>query len=173
MKKIIFSLILLFLAVEYLYAFQVQEEKPDYTTLLFVRHAERAEDGTRNPPISEEGQKRAVNLFHEIDDNFDVVAIYSTAYKRTQMTATPTADSLGLEITEYGFDDLENFLSGLILEYSGKAVLIVGHSNTTPRLINMVLGREEFEQLQEHDYGDLFIVRSLEYGMGSVEVGKF
>ncbi|MBO6524395.1 MAG: histidine phosphatase family protein [Balneolaceae bacterium] len=149
------------------FAFQTEP-----TTLIFVRHAERAEDGTRNPPISDEGKQRAVNLFDALSE-FEVKAIYSTPYKRTRMTATPTADSLGLEIQEYGFDDITGFLSGLIAEHAGYTVLIVGHSNTTPTLTNMVLGEDKFEQLEETEYGDMFIVKTSEMGSGSIRLAEF
>lgn len=142
------------------------------TTLIFVRHAERAEDGTRNPPISEEGEKRALNLYFSLSD-YNVKAIFSTFYKRTRMTATPTADSLGLEIQEYSFEEINDFLSSLIEDYSGSSVLIVGHSNTTPSLTNMVLGEERFEQLEETEYGDMFIIKTTEFGSGTVELSKF
>lgn len=166
-KAVLVLSALLFVMQDFAEAFQTQP-----TTLIFVRHAERAEDGTRNPPISEEGQKRALNLFYALSE-FEIKAIYSTPYKRTQMTAKPTADSLGLEVQEYGFEGIRDFLANLITEYEGGAVLIVGHSNTTPALTNMVLGEEKFEQFEESAYGDILIVTTSEIGKGSVKVSKF
>ncbi len=150
-----------------IYAFQA-----DTTTLIFVRHAEKASDGTRNPPLNEEGEQRAVNLFHELTE-FDVQAIFSTPYKRTEMTSQPTADSLGLEIITYGLEGIEDFLVKVIQDYKGGSVLIVGHSNTTPALVNMVLGRREFEQIDESQYGDLFVVKATELGSATVETRSF
>ncbi|GAB5408845.1 MAG: hypothetical protein BalsKO_12100 [Balneolaceae bacterium] len=150
----------------------VEAYQVEPTTIIFVRHAERAEDGTRNPPISDEGKERAVNLYHSLSD-YSINAIYSTPYKRTMMTATPTADSLGIEIQEYGFDDVTGFLTKVISENSGFTVLIVGHSNTTPSLTNMVLGEEKFEQIEESGYGDMFIVTTTEFGKGKVVVTEF
>lgn len=173
MRKLTF--LLFFFSCSYqVYAFQADSSKVDETILLFVRHAERAEDGTRNPPISEIGIERAENLAQVlIEANYKLTAIYSTPYKRTQMTSQPTADLFELEVIEYGFDDLENWLSTIIETNKGNAVLIVGHSNTTPRLVNMVLGEESFEQLDEHAYGDLFIVSTKSYGTGNVGVSSF
>ncbi len=173
MRKLTFLVLFLICSIQVV-AFQADSVQIEETTLIFVRHAERAEDGTRNPPISERGLDRAKNLSLVIQENgFNLTEIYSTPYKRTQMTATPTAELFELEIIEYGFDDLENWLSTLITSNSGNVILIVGHSNTTPRLINMVLGEDKFEQLDEHDYGDLFIVRTNSYGSGRVEVSSF
>lgn len=171
MKKIVQRLIgaslLVLLVSSSIIAYQTEP-----TTLIFVRHAERAEDGTRNPPISEVGKERAANLYNALSE-YSVKKIYSTAYKRTQMTAGPIADSLGLEILEYGFDDIDGFLAALISENAGKTVLIVGHSNTTPMLTNKVLGEEKFEQLEETDFGDIFIVTTSEFGTGKVTLSKF
>jgi broad specificity phosphatase PhoE len=174
MRRITFLFLLLAIITAPVFGFQVNLDESDVSTLIFVRHAERAEDGTRNPPISEEGIERAMNLADVLSSNdYNLVRIYSTPYKRTQMTATPTSELFQLDIVEYGFDDLENWLSSVIDENLGKTVLIVGHSNTTPRLINMVIGEEKFDQLDEHAYGDLFIVTTDSYGSGSVEVASF
>jgi len=173
MRKSLLFLVLVLNGLS-VFAFQTEQDQNKSTTILFVRHAERAEDGTRNPPISDEGIVRAENLAKVIENgDFNVTYIFSTPYKRTQMTATPTADFLELEITEYGFDDLENWLTEVITKNAGNTVLIVGHSNTTPRLINMVIGEERFEQLDEHAFGDLFIVKTNLYGSGEVEISKF
>ncbi len=171
MKKAISLLLILFsvslIANDYLYAFQAES-----TTLIFVRHAEKASDGTRNPPLNEEGEQRALNLYQELSE-FNIRAVYSTPYKRTKMTSQPTADSLGLEVISYGFDDVEGLLSEIIQDYKGEAVLIVGHSNTTPTLVNMVLGKRQFEQIEESKYGDVFIVTAIKLGSASVETRSF
>lgn len=161
-----FTIIILFCQIE-LFAFQ-----NDPTTILLVRHAERAEDGTNDPPISIEGKIRAEHLY-KIISKYSIQAIYSTPYKRTKMTAKPTADSLGLEIQEYNFREIEEFLTKIIKNNTGNAVLIIGHSNTTPNLVNNLIGEEKYEQFEETEYGDLFIVRITELGKGRVELSKF
>tara|TARA_R110000868_G_scaffold304437_28_gene565514 strand:- start:10349 stop:10864 length:516 start_codon:yes stop_codon:yes gene_type:complete len=163
-----FIVLVLFLLV----SSSTQAFQTEPTTLIFVRHAEKVDDGTRNPPLSAEGKERAVNLYHTLSD-YTIKAIYSTAYKRTKMTAQPIADSLGLDIQEYGFDEISDFLTQIIEENSGYTVLIVGHSNTTPSLTNMVLGTKEFEQIEESKYGDIFIVKTSEFGNGEVTLKEF
>ncbi|RNC85370.1 MAG: phosphoglycerate mutase [Balneola sp.] len=171
MRKSFQTLILLSLFIlagsSALQAFQIES-----TTLIFVRHAEKASDGTRNPPLDEKGEKRASNLYKSLSD-FDIKAVFSTPYKRTEMTAKPTADSLDLEINTYGFENIEQFLENIIVEYRGGAVLIVGHSNTTPALVNMVLGSKEYEQIDESQYGDMFIVTTKELGNATVDLKSF
>ena len=41
----------------------------------------------------------------------------------------------------------------------GKLVLVVGHSNTTPKLVNAILGDQKFEQMRDNDNSSLFIIR--------------
>lgn len=171
MKKTL-SLFLVLFTASFLVNSSLLAFQSDTTTLIFVRHAEKASDGTRNPPLNEEGEIRAVNLFHSLTE-FDVKAIFSTPYKRTEMTSQPTADSLGLEINTYGLEGVEDFLTKVIQDYKGGTVLIVGHSNTTPALVNMVLGRREFEQIDESQYGDMFIVTATMLGAASVETRSF
>ncbi len=171
MNKITRSAFTILILVTVLPSF-VEAYQQEPTILLFVRHAERAEDGTRNPPISEEGKERAENL-SKIISGYNISAIYSTPYKRTMMTAKPTADELGIEVQEYGLQGVDEFLKRIITENNGKTVLIVGHSNTTPALTNMVLGNERFEQLDEDKYGDLFVVITTDYGKGAVVLNKF
>ncbi|MEQ9310495.1 MAG: phosphoglycerate mutase family protein [Balneolaceae bacterium] len=166
-KSYFVILLFCFCAPQLAQAYQVEP-----TTLIFVRHAERAEDGTSNPPISEKGKERSVNLYHSLS-NYSINAIYSTSYKRTMMTVKPTSDSLGIEVQEYGFDDIEGLLTKIISENSGFAVLIVGHSNTTPSLTNMVLGEERFEKFEETDFGDMLIVTTTEFGKGEVVLKEF
>lgn len=172
MKTIKNAFRILFLAI-LLAPVATEAYQAEATNLIFVRHVEKADDGTRNPPINEEGKKRAINLYHVLSADYSVKAIYSTAYKRTEMTAEPIADSLGLDIQNYNFEELDAFLTKIIDENKGGAVLIVGHSNTTPSLVNMALGNEQFEQIDEKSYGDIFIVSTSELGKGKVKQSSF
>ncbi len=49
-----------------------------------------------------------------------------------------------------------------------KTVLIVGHSNTTPKLVNAIMEKEIFKQMQDNDNSSLFIVKVL-HGEKTVE----
>jgi broad specificity phosphatase PhoE len=48
----------------------------------------------------------------------------------------------------------ENFVTAT----KGKAVLIVGHSNTTPVFANNILGKEQYKNMDDHDNASLYIV---------------
>ena len=127
------------------------------TTYYLIRHSEKdsGNPSDRNPNLSEIGIQRAnswVTILKEIE--FD--AIYSTNYNRTLQTAKPIADSSQLEIIKY---DLSNFNFDDFKESTkGKTVLVVGHSNTTPSFANSFIGKNEYAQIEESNYANLYII---------------
>ncbi len=137
------------------------------TTFILVRHAEKASDGTRNPPLSEAGVERANELMNLLSST-DVTAIYSTGYTRTRTTVEPLAEAKKLTIQEYSWGDPKALLSGILQKNWGGTVVISGHSNTTPFLANVILGEEKFEQFDDSDYGNLLVIVATELGSGKL-----
>ncbi|MBO6793372.1 MAG: histidine phosphatase family protein [Balneolaceae bacterium] len=170
--KLLFVLAFTLLLTGTVNAFQISEINADETLLIFVRHTEKADDGTRNPPLNMQGLERANALVVSLKD-LPIAAIYSTNYKRTEMTGTPTAFHFELPVNNYDFDNLDAFLSTLISKHKGEAVLIVGHSNTTPRLVNMVMQENRLEQIDEKRYGDLFLLYTKSFGDTRLVSGEF
>lgn len=149
-----------------------QDADIENTILILVRHAEK-DGGGRDPELSEIGVERALNLSKKLSD-YSIKEIYSTPFKRTMNTAKPTADSFGLEIHEYmPQKNMSDFLKQIIEKNTGNTVLIVGHSNTTPQLVNLLIGDEELEPLNEDQYGDIFIVNLSTFGEGELKVDSF
>jgi len=131
------------------------EDPTDPITLFLVRHAEKAGDGTTDPPLTEEGHARARAL-RDLLYAADVDAIYSTDFKRTRLTAQPLADTLGIDIQNYPpFDSA--WVSSLPELHAGEQVLLVGHSNTTPAIVNH-LAKSSYKQLGEMEYDKVFVV---------------
>ncbi len=154
------SLLLLFLLP--LNSLQAQET----TTFILVRHAEKLDDGTKDPALSEEGQTRAARLADHLQET-EITAIYSTSYNRTLDTVKKIADEKELAITEH--DPLQaDALHAIMAKHRGGIVLISGHSNTTPHLVNRLLGEEKFQQLDESEYDNLYIATVTEVGQGQV-----
>src|SRR5438876_10437133 len=58
--------------------------------VVIVRHAEKAANGGNDPDLSSAGHARADELARILKDS-GITAIFSTEFKRTQETATPTA----------------------------------------------------------------------------------
>ncbi|MEZ4992068.1 MAG: phosphoglycerate mutase family protein [Saprospiraceae bacterium] len=136
------------------------------TTIILVRHAEKADDGTSDPALTPLGQSRAQRLAAMLAP-MEVDAVYSTPYKRTRLTGVPTAELKHLTVQEYSPND-KAFLSKLTSDYAGKTILVVGHSNTIPTLVNALTGKA-YEQLGESEYDKLFIVEVVD-GIGRVMV---
>jgi phosphohistidine phosphatase SixA len=157
----------LFLLVLILLAFSYQPAAAqETTTLILVRHAEKADDGTDDPPLNETGKERATALANHLKET-DITAIYSTNYKRTIQTVRQIADAHGLEIKLYNPSEA-SALNQILDQEAGGTVLISGHSNTTPKLVNKLIGEEKYEQFKDSDYNNLFIVMADEVGKGTV-----
>lgn len=127
------------------------------TTYYLIRHAEKDQSNKadKNPHLSKKGVKRAESWSKVLGDvKFDMV--YSTNYNRTIETAEPTAKSNNLDITLY--DPRNVNLQEFLKETEGKTVLIVGHSNTTPMLANSLLGSKKYNQIDESNNANLYIV---------------
>lgn len=127
------------------------------TTIYLIRHAEkdRSDKENKNPKLTEEGKQRA-ERWAEVLGRSKVDAVYSTNYQRTLQTATPIATRNGLEIQTYEPNNLD--IDSLTTRHKGERILIVGHSNTTPMLVNRALGEERFEWIEDTVNGNLFIL---------------
>jgi broad specificity phosphatase PhoE len=132
-------------------------ESPNTTTYYFIRHAEKdkSDKANRNPNLIQSGILRAAK-WSLVLDNVKFDAVYSTDYNRTKQTAQPTAEKNGLEVTIYNPRTLysDEFKNNTL----GKTVLVVGHSNSTPTFVNTVLGKEKYQQIDETNNANLYIV---------------
>lgn len=160
MKRI---LILALIAFAYTHTSLAQDQ---LTTFVLVRHAEKADDGTRDPGLTTEGEARAERL-KELFKNADISAIYSTPYKRTRATVAPLSASTSIELSEYNPRGTA-FLAEIMKNHKGGTIIISGHSNTTPFVANALLGNDTFAQLDESEYSKIFVVTISEIGKGTV-----
>lgn len=163
MKKI---LLLAFIIVS------CQSQPKESTTFILVRHAEKAVDGTKDPTLTIEGENRAQRLASLLDKT-NITRIYSTEYKRTQLTVQPLATNIGLGLESYDWKDPEAFLNSIITNNHGGTIVISGHSNTTPVLANLLLGKEAFAQFDDSDYGNLLIITVTSLGEGKLTHLRF
>lgn len=131
------------------------------TTMIFVRHTEKALEPADDPGLSPDGQRRAAELARQLVDA-DVVAgidaIYSTPYRRTLETAQPTAEALGLEINRYDPSDNEAVLATILKTHKGKIILVVGHSNTVPALIADLGASKNVPAIAEYEYDNIYVI---------------
>jgi broad specificity phosphatase PhoE len=55
-----------------------------------------------------------------------------------------------------------------LADYRGQTVLVLGHSNTVPALLNLFLGSNEYSNLPDTEYNNLFIATVSERGRARV-----
>jgi broad specificity phosphatase PhoE len=140
------------------------------TTVILVRHAEKA-TGSDDPPLTERGLARARELARALSD-VELEALYASQYVRTQQTLGPIGSARGLEVKVVPVEgrDLGDyarlFVRRLLQQHSGETVLVAGHSNTVPLLID-ALGVSAPPRIGEGDYDDLFVV-TVQQGAPSV-----
>ena len=159
--KIITTRVALFLVFALAIAVQSYAQS-QITTFILVRHAERGEDGTKDPDISEEGKKRATRLA-EMLSRTSIAAIYSTAYKRTRNTVAPLAVAKGLEVLLY--EPLKGeVIDKMLQDHAGQTVVISGHSNTIPWTANYLKGNNELKDFADNDYTNFLVVSVLKKG---------
>jgi broad specificity phosphatase PhoE len=131
------------------------------TTVIFVRHAEKATLPEGDPGLSPAGQRRVAELTRQLKDA-DVVAgidvVYSTPYRRTEETARPIAEALDLPINSYDAADTEAIMEYILREHKGKIILVVGHSNTVPALIGNMGASKKVPAIEENEYDNIYIV---------------
>lgn len=133
-----------------------QKEKDQITRIIIVRHAEKNIDGSKNPSLSEAGKSRAEKLNLMLTE-FKIDRLFSTPYARTTQTLEPIAASRKLEIGSYNPDD-KDFAKNLISRQKGKTMVIAGHSNTCAALVNSLVNEHKFQDIDESDYGKIWIV---------------
>lgn len=143
--------------------FSCAQTQNTITTFILVRHAEKADDGTKDPGLTEEGQARAAELVRMLQET-KIDAIYSTPYKRTQNTVQPLANTKGQKLISYEPMKAE-VMDKILAEQKGGTVIISGHSNTTPWVANYFLGSEVYADFKDSDYDNMIILTIIEKGI--------
>jgi len=119
-----------------------------------VRHAEKTADKD-DPALTSAGQARAELLADMLRDA-GITHIHSTDTKRTRDTAAPLAKRLGLDVQLYNGRQLENFAANI--GKNGGRHLVVGHSNTTDHLVELLGGQGGAPIVEAGEYDRLYYV---------------
>jgi phosphohistidine phosphatase SixA len=129
--------------------------------VFIVRHAERADAGKTggsmmadDPDLSPTGRKRAQSLAAMLRDA-GIRAVYTTELKRTRQTAAPLVDALRVTARTVPAADVNTLVQNVNGETGD--VLIVGHSNTIPKIL-AALGITETVTIDDAEYDHMFIV---------------
>jgi broad specificity phosphatase PhoE len=117
-----------------------------------VRHLQKAEGA--DPSLSAEGAANAQHLAVMLKDK-GVVAVFATPTRRAMETGQPLAKALGIAVTPY--DPSNAAALAAKVAAAGGPVLVVGHSNTVPDLVQL-FGGSRPAPLSEQDFGTIYDV---------------
>jgi broad specificity phosphatase PhoE len=141
------------------------------TTVVLVRHAEKELVTIDDPPLSAAGERRAERLaqmFGDVRDVGRLDALYVTATRRAQQTAMPLAARLGVKPTVVpAGGDPDALAAEAVREHRGGRVLIVGHSNTIPQLVQKLSG-QTIPAIGEDEYDNIYVVTVPTFGKSNV-----
>lgn len=152
------------------------------TTVILVRHAEKADAPREDPPLTEAGVARSQKLAALLA-SAGIKAVYTSQFLRTKQTAEPLAKQLGTTVTpltiqskksnprEVSEESIRQIVDK-IMEHPGDTALVVGHSNSVPDVIRM-LGGDVVPTIDEKKFDDLFIVTVYARGKAKVVQLKY
>ena len=131
--------------------------RPQLTTVILVRHAEKDSFPASDPALSDAGKRRAQTLARMFAAT-PITAIYTTPYTRTRDTAAPLAAAANVTPVEVTANDAyPREIVRKVQEQRGGTFVVVGHSNTT-RDVLRAFGISDAPHIAESEYDNLFIV---------------
>ncbi|MAB58615.1 MAG: phosphoglycerate mutase [Aequorivita sp.] len=131
---------------------------PNYSaTYYLIRHAEKVRTDPKDPDpaLNIDGMMRA-KRWAAYFEPIKLDEIYITKYIRTKQTISFIAQQK--QISPKRYDPNTIYSEEFLKETNGKTVLIAGHSNTTPQLVNQLIGEDRFEDMDDSDNSTLFKV---------------
>ncbi|HET7553522.1 MAG TPA: phosphoglycerate mutase family protein [Gemmatimonadaceae bacterium] len=143
--------------------------RQDATTVIVVRHAEKAVGQGEDPHLSAAGRARAEALARSLEDA-GVTAVITTQWVRTTETAAPTAREAGVmpKVMPVEWDSVSRDaadIAAAVRRHPGGVVLVVGHSNTVPDIV-AALGADRPTEICDSEYDRMEIV-TVETGGGA------
>lgn len=141
--------------------FGIPEAVAQPSTVILVRHAERASAPAGDPVLTEAGAQRALDLRDALR-GARVTSIITTHLQRTQLTAKPLSDASGLPfiIVRAGNPTaahVDSVAAAVKRRPAGDVVLVVGHSNTIPAIVG-ALGGPKLPELCDGQYSMLYVI---------------
>lgn len=128
-----------------------------HATYYLIRHAEkvRTDPKDQDPSLAIKGMNRA-KAWDSYFTPIQIDAIYVTKYIRTKQTVSLIAQHKNIKPKLY--DPNTIYSEEFVKETNGKNILIVGHSNTIPFLVNKLIAEEKFAEMDDSDNATLFKV---------------
>jgi len=141
--------------------------------IVVVRHAEKADDGTRDPDLTAAGRDRAEALADALAQS-QVAGLIASHYRRTRQTLAELAARRGLEIAvvpaRSGAIDahIEAIARRVETTEATGLLVIAGHSNTVPLIVEALSGKS-VTGIDETEYDRLYLLVPSAAGMAVVE----
>lgn len=129
------------------------------STVILVRHAEKATTPGGDPELSPIGLQRARDLAAALADA-RVGSVITTQFQRTWLTAADVIRSTSLTpiiVRAAGAGHPDSVAAAIRRRPAGEVVLVVGHSNTIPAII-AALGGPRLPDLCDAQYASLFVL---------------
>jgi 2,3-bisphosphoglycerate-dependent phosphoglycerate mutase len=142
----------------------------DCTTVIVIRHAEKALGSVTDPPLTEAGQARAellARMFGDAKPAGRIDAIYVTPALRNRLTAAPLAARLGLTPVVVSSDS-KDLARRALREHEGGRVLVIGHADSVPQIVADLSGNNNIPEMSAAEFGTMYIVTVPRIGNANV-----
>lgn len=141
------------------------------TIVVIVRHADKVNDATDDPPLSPAGVERAGRLAALLGGGppgFGIDAIVVSQYQRSAATAQPLVAARGIPVVKLPADDLKTLERRVRNDYRGKRVLIIAHSDTVPELVAALGEVKQVPPIDAGEYGTAYVIAMPRFGRPTV-----
>jgi 2,3-bisphosphoglycerate-dependent phosphoglycerate mutase len=125
------------------------------TQIYILRHTEKQDDTAEDPILSAAGIARA-KYWKKVLQNIEFDQVFTTNFKRNIQTAKLISDANSIKPELYypmSFDVLK-FLNLI----KNQKVLIIGHSNTIPDMVNRLINETQYPPMSHENYNILYII---------------
>lgn len=143
-------------------AANIQQESASNTTQIYIlRHTEKADETSENPNLSAQGIERA-KYWKKVLQHTEFDQVFTTEFKRNIQTAEliSAASSVKPELYYPMSFDVLKFLNLI----KGQKVLIIGHSNTIPDMVNRLIDETKYPPMSHKNYNILYVITINENG---------
>ena len=133
----------------------IQPQTGELVTQIYIlRHTEKADDSA-DSVLSQAGIERA-KYWKKVLQHTEFDQVYTTDFKRNIQTAELIAESSSVKPELYHPMSFEVLKFLKLIE--GKKVLIIGHSNTIPDMVNRLIGETRFPPMSHDNYNIMYVV---------------
>ena len=123
--------------------------------VYIIRHAVKELTGN-DPAITDEGKARA-SAWAEMLEHVGLDVVFTSDAKRTHQTGAIIAETLGLPLNSVSRSDTAGLIDALSFDHEEDTVLVVGHAETIPSILESLGAFEEIE-VSQADFANLFIL---------------